>query len=100
MARAIDHAAAEGHPVTTIVGHSFELATRGGEHPNAVVKNRFDGLCKLLAARADRQPTLFFRDLEEVACGLNLEPASASMPLVASRMISQFWANLIERRAA
>ena len=100
MARAIDHAATEDHPVTTIVGHSFELATRNGEQPNAVVKNRFDGLCKLLADRADRQPTLFIRDLENVACGLNLEPAPASMPLVASRMISQFWANLIERRAA
>jgi hypothetical protein len=43
---------------------------------------------------------MYFSQLEHVPCGLNLEPAAASMPLFASRMISQFWANLIERRAA
>ncbi len=100
MSWALDHAAEQGHPVTTIVGHSFELATRGGGQANAVVKSRFDGLCKLLAERSERQPTLYYGMLKDVPCGLNLEPAAASMPLVASRMISQFWANLIERRAA
>ena len=100
MEYAIDHAVARGHPVVTIVGHSFELATRGGARANPIVKNRFDRLCALLERRASDAPTARFTDLHDLPLDREIEPAPASVSLVAGRMIGQLWANLIERRAA
>ena len=100
MAHALDHAVDNNHPVVTIVGHSFELATRGGARPNPVVRNRFDGLCALLERRAETAPTARFAELGELPLDRAIEPVSASPSLVAGRMIGQLWANLIERRAA
>ncbi|WP_299326639.1 polysaccharide deacetylase [Parasphingopyxis sp.] len=100
MEHALDHAVANAHPVVTIVGHSFELATRGGARPNPVVKNRFDGLCALLERRASDAPTARFSVLHDVPLDCEIEPVPASASLVAGRMIGQLWANLIERRAA
>lgn len=100
MTHALDHAVAHHHPVVTIVGHSFELATRGGARPNPVVKNRFDGLCALLARRASDAPTARFSDLQDIPLDHAVEPVPAAASLVARRMIGQLWANLIERRAA
>lgn len=100
MTHALDHAVAHHQPVVTIVGHSFELATRGGARPNPVVKNRFDGLCAQLERRALEAPTARFSDLHDIPRDRAMEPVSASASLVAGRMIGQLWANLIERRAA
>ncbi|RED15940.1 polysaccharide deacetylase [Parasphingopyxis lamellibrachiae] len=100
MAHALDHAVANGHPTFVPVGHSFELATRDGLRPNPVVRKRFDGLCAMLADRADRAPTMHFADLDTLPLGGALEPVPASLTLVAGRMAGQLWSNLIEKRAA
>lgn len=97
---AIDHAAARNHPATVIVGHSFELATRGGERVNDVVRGRFDRLCRDLAERRDRAPSVHFADLDPA--DLAGAAAHAAVPPLryARRMAEQLWANWIERRAA
>lgn len=100
MTHALDHAIANGHPTFVPVGHSFELATRDGLRPNPVVRKRFDGLCAMLADRADQAPTMHFADLDALPLGGALEPAPASLTLVAGRMAGQLWSNIIEKRAA
>jgi peptidoglycan/xylan/chitin deacetylase (PgdA/CDA1 family) len=100
MAHALDHAITNDHPTFMPVGHSFELATRDGLRANPVVKKRFDGLCALLAEKADDAPTMHFSDLGELPLGGDLKPAQASATLVAGRMVGQLWANFIEKRAA
>lgn len=100
MAHALNHAITNNHPAFVPVGHSFELATRDGLRANPVVKKRFDGLCALLAERADEAPTMHFADLDALPLGGALAPAQASATLVAGRMVGQFWANIIEKRAA
>lgn len=97
---AIDHAAANDHPATVIVSHSFELATRDGLRVNDVVRRRFDQLCRDLAARRDTAPTAHFADLR--ARDLEGEASHAAVPPLryARRMAEQLWANWIERRAA
>ncbi|HYI64146.1 MAG TPA: polysaccharide deacetylase [Allosphingosinicella sp.] len=89
---ALHHAAWNGHSVTTIVSHSFELATRDGERVNALVRRRFDRLCGFLEANAASMPTSDFAELADVAA-----PARAAHPLparplrTARRMAEQAW---------
>jgi hypothetical protein len=96
---ALDHADANDHPLTTIVSHSFELATRDGLRPNRSVCRRFGALCAFLRDNRQRLPTSFFSDLAAVPLG---EPASPLPPRrlrTASRMVEQIWANArYERR--
>ncbi|MEM8696803.1 MAG: polysaccharide deacetylase [Pseudomonadota bacterium] len=100
MAYALDHAVANAHPAFVIVGHSFELATRGGRHVNSVVRKRFDGLCAMLAERKSDTPTAHFTDLADLPLGRDIRPVEGSPALLAGRMVGQLWSNLIERRAA
>jgi hypothetical protein len=66
MSGALAHAARESHPVTTIVSHSFELATRDGLRQNGLVHGRFLRLCRFLADNRDVMPTVWFSDLDGV----------------------------------
>lgn len=99
MRAAIDHAQANALPVITMVGHSFELATRDGQRPNRIVKRRFDRLCALLAERADSVPTQHFADLESMQDELRAEPVAVSPLAVAGRVVEQAAANVLERVA-
>lgn len=79
MRAALLHADRNRHPVTTIVCHSFELATRDGKRVNRLVRRRFDQLCAFLAAN-EHMLTAYFDCLDLAA-----EP-SAARPLPSDRL--------------
>jgi peptidoglycan/xylan/chitin deacetylase (PgdA/CDA1 family) len=96
---ALHHAAANGHPVTTIVSHSFELATRDGLRPNRSICRRFETLCAFLRDNHQRLPTSFFSDLAAVPLGRPGSPLPPRRLRTAGRMVEQLWANArYERR--
>ena len=92
MRAALDHALAHNHPLTTIVSHSFELATRDGLRANALLRNRFEALCRLLGERRASLPTFRFAELE----GIPLNAAATPMPhrplRTVRRQAEQLWA--------
>lgn len=91
MEAALDHAARHGHPLTTVVSHSFELATRDGRRANGVVRDRFEALCHLLAERRELHPTLRFFDLEGIALDAEARPMPARPLRTARRVAEQWW---------
>lgn len=99
MRSGIDHAIKERLPVFTIVGHSFELATRDGQRPNRLIKARFDRLCAMLARRADKAQTTHFADLDRVPLDIPAHPVPISFFTVANRMAEQLTANMLEKVA-
>jgi hypothetical protein len=99
MKTALVHAESEGTPVVTLVGHSFELATRDGERANDMVRYRFDGLCAWLAEQRERFPTCHAHELRHVALDVPATPCPASQVTRFGRMAMQGLANLrYERR--
>jgi len=88
---ALRHASAERHPLTTIVSHSFELATRDGLRANALVRNRFESLCCYLADNAARHPSVHIADLAGVALGARCRPLPARRLRIARRVAEQLW---------
>jgi hypothetical protein len=99
MRAALRHAAANRHPIVTIVSHSFELASRDGRRVNALVRRRFEQLCGFLEANASALPTAAFADLDGVAT-----PKERSRPLPARalrtgwRLAEQAWGNAVYER--
>jgi hypothetical protein len=91
MEAALLHAAANDHPLVTIVGHSFELASRDGRRPNVVIRRRFDRLCAFLDRNRTRFDTARF-DTLGIDC-----PHRPSAPLPArplrtvARYVEQAW---------
>jgi hypothetical protein len=98
MRAALLHAAAGGHPAVTLVGHSFELATRGGRRPNPTLVRRFERLCGFLAAERERLPTAFFTDLDGLPLDSEAEPLRSGAVRTGARMIEQAWANAVHER--
>ena len=93
------HADAHGHPVVNIVGHSFELAVRGGDRANPVLVRRFEKLCGFLAGERERLPTTFFSDLGDLALDAEAVPLRSGMVRTAARMAQQAWGNAVYERA-
>ncbi|WP_085808601.1 polysaccharide deacetylase [Sphingomonas sp. TZW2008] len=100
MRAAIDHGIAHGHVATTIVGHSFELATRAGVAANRVHVPRFEALCALLATRRDVAPTAHFADRPPLPLDRDDRPLPASAWRRGKRQAAQLWSNLVAERAA
>ena len=100
MRAAVDHAIAEDHAATTIVGHSFELANRAGVAANRVHVRRFEALCRLLAERRDTAPTIHFADRPNLPLDRKDQPLPASRWRRGRRQAEQAWSNLIAERAA
>jgi hypothetical protein len=98
MRAALVHAADEDHPVVAIVGHSFELATRGGQRPNRTLVRRFEKLCGFLAANRERMPTAFFSDLTDVRLDSQARPLRSGAVRTVGRMAEQLWANAVHER--
>ncbi|HEX8258111.1 MAG TPA: polysaccharide deacetylase [Allosphingosinicella sp.] len=96
---ALLHAADHGHPLTTIVSHSFELATRDGLRPNPVLKLRFERLCAFLADERAQLPTAHFTDLGGLPLGRAAAPLPSQPVRRARRMAEQLWANAVYERA-
>ncbi|HEX8063195.1 MAG TPA: polysaccharide deacetylase [Allosphingosinicella sp.] len=99
MRAALLHAAAHDHPVATIVGHSFELAARGGRRANALLVRRFERLCRFLADRRERLPTAHFADLGDLSVEADASPLPASPLRTAGRLAQQLWGNAVYDRA-
>lgn len=88
---ALHHAARKHHPLTTIVSHSFEFATRDGQRANGMLKRRFERLCGFLAATRAVHPTLSFADMHTVPLGQAAEPMPARPLRTARRVAEQLW---------
>jgi peptidoglycan/xylan/chitin deacetylase (PgdA/CDA1 family) len=99
MRAALLHAADSGHPMVNIVGHSFELAARGGTRANAVLVRRFEKLCRFLADHRGRLPTAHFTELADLPLEAQASPLPARALRTASRMIQQAWGNAVYERA-
>ncbi|RJF85457.1 polysaccharide deacetylase family protein [Sphingomonas cavernae] len=95
---AIDHAIVSGHAILTLVSHSFELATRDGLRENHLVRRRFDRICEVLAARADRAPTAFFTELDGLDVHADALPAPPKLLRTAARMGEQLLSNIVYER--
>lgn len=94
---AIDHAIGAAHPLMTVFGHTFELASRDGRHPNRILARRFEAMCRSLASRETVAPTTFFRELDP-ALGATATPMPARLGRTAARMTAQIASNLIYER--
>jgi hypothetical protein len=99
MRAALLHAADNGHPVVTLVSHSFELAARGGERANSLLVRRFESLCGFLAGQRERLPTAFFSGLAGLPLDAEAYPLRSGVLLTASRMAQQAWGNAVHERA-
>lgn len=104
MRDALDHAVRSDHVATTIVSHGFELANRAGTRANAIHVQRFDALCRMLAARRGGLVTTHFTDLEQGEAGLALGrddvPLGPNLIRTGLRQAQQLWSNLVAERAA
>lgn len=98
MRAALLHAVRHDHPVVTIVGHSFELATRSGRSVNRIHRRRFDLLCVFLANHREQMPTRTFAELEDLRLGASVYPLPNSRLRTYRRLAEQLWSNLIEER--
>jgi len=91
MQAALRHAAWNRHRTVTIVGHSFELATRDGRRVNRLVRGRFDRLCAFLEENRAAMPTGWFADLALDPPGAAALPLPANPLREARRMAEQAW---------
>ena len=98
LRQALLHAARHCHPVTTIVSHSFELASRDGLRPNHALRRRFETLCAFLAEQQDRLPTAHFADFDDLPLDRSAAPLPANALRRADRMVQQLWSNAIYER--
>lgn len=99
MRSALLHAADHRHPAVALVGHSFELAARGGKQANALLVRRFERLCAFLAERRERLPTVFFTELGGLRLDAEAVPLRSGPVRTAARMAEQAWGNwAYERR--
>ncbi len=96
---ALLHAADEAHPVVTIVGHSFELAARGGRRANPLLVRRFEKLCGFLAGQSERLPTAHFTGLGDLRLDAEASPLRSGALRTAARMAEQAWGNVVYERA-
>jgi len=92
MRAALAHALAHGHPLTTIVSHSFEFATRDGRRPNALLRRRFEALCSLLDEKRAAHPTFSFDQLDGIPLGVAATPMPHRSLRTVRRQAEQLWA--------
>jgi hypothetical protein len=96
---ALLHALRAGHPLVTLVSHSFELASRDGSRPNRILCRRFERLCAFLEAQAHALPTAHFTDIEPVPAAASGEPLPPQPWRRARRMAQQAWSNALYERS-
>jgi hypothetical protein len=100
MEAALRHADAHDHPLVTIVGHSFELASRDGKRANALVRRRFDRLCAFLEAHEATMPTSHVADLPVFPAQPRSAPLPAERLRTLHRIAEQGWGNAFYERPA
>ncbi|HEX9964717.1 MAG TPA: polysaccharide deacetylase [Allosphingosinicella sp.] len=100
MRAALLHAADRAHPVVALVGHSFELAARGGLRANRLLVRRFEKLCGFLAEHGEGLPTAHFTDLADLRLDAEASPLRSGALRAAARMAEQAWGNALYERAS
>lgn len=98
MIGALRHAGAGRHPLTTIVSHSFELATRDGLRPNRLVQRRFERLCAFLSDNRVAHPTTHFAELGGLRLGVLAAPMPAQPLRTVRRVAEQLWSGTRSER--
>jgi hypothetical protein len=96
---ALRHALRCGHPVVTLVSHSFELASRDGRRPNRTLCRRFERLCGFLADHKRTLATAHFGDLEPLVGRVSGEPLPPQPWRRARRLAEQAWSNALYERS-
>ena len=96
---ALRHALRSGHPLVTLVSHSFELASRDGRRPNRTLCRRFERLCAFLAAHRESLPTAHFADLAPLPLRSEGGPLPPQAWRRARRMAEQAWSNALYERS-
>ena len=100
MRAALRHAALHEHPLTTLVSHSFELASRDGRRVNRLVRRRFEQLCAFLDENRAMMPTMAIADLPPFPADARSAPLPAQRLRTANRVAEQAWGNLRYERPA
>jgi peptidoglycan/xylan/chitin deacetylase (PgdA/CDA1 family) len=89
MRDTLRHAAARGHPVVTVVTHSFEMLSRDRSRANRAVMKRFEGLARFVAAHPLLETTTF-QTLDRPAVLVADAPRAGPNRLrTAARMVEQ-----------
>ncbi|HEX8262075.1 MAG TPA: polysaccharide deacetylase [Allosphingosinicella sp.] len=96
---ALRHALRSGHPLVTLVSHSFELASGDRRRPNRTLCRRFERLCAFLAEHCDSLPTAHFGDLGALPLRAEGEPLPPQPWRRARRMAQQAWSNALYERS-
>jgi hypothetical protein len=96
---ALLHAESEGHPLVTIVSHSFEFASRDGARPNRTLCRRFEKLCAFLDSERERFPIARFTGLADLPLNTQGRPLAPHRLRTARRMAEQLWSNAVYERA-
>ncbi len=99
MEAALLHAAGHRHPLTTIVTHSFELASTDRRRPNRMLCRRFEALCRFLDEHRETLPSVRFSELDGLPLDAKAEPLPHRPLRMASRMAEQLWSNAVYERA-
>ena len=99
MKATLNYAANHDHSVTTLVGHSFELATRDGARANPMLVSRFERLCGFLAEHPERLATTHFADLGDLALDMPAPLLRTKGLQNAARVAQQIWGNAVYERA-
>lgn len=88
---ALLHARRHHHPATTIVSHSFELATRDGLRVNQMLRRRFERLCRFLADHRATLPTASFGALDDIDLDAGSQPSRGRPDRTIRRVAGQLW---------
>lgn len=96
---ALLHAEENGHPLVTVVSHSFEFASRDGARANRTLSRRFERLCGFLSRHCERFPTARFDGLGDLPLGVEARPLPARRLRTARRVAEQIWSNAVYERA-
>jgi hypothetical protein len=100
MEAALHHAADCDQPLVTIVGHSFELASRDGRRVNRVVRRRFDRLCAFLDDHRASMPTAACAEIVPVPARRRSTPLPPRPARTLRRLAEQAWGNAMFERPA
>ena len=96
MTAAVRHARDEGHEAFVLVSHSFELINRRRLAVNHVVRRRFTGLVRALAAMRGVTTATFRDNPPPLGCTINpSEPVPATALRTGMRLAEQFVSNAL-----
>lgn len=98
MRDTLGHAARLGHPVATVVTHSFEMLSRDRSRPNGAVMKRFEGLARYVAGHPLLDTAIFQTLDRDAVLGPDAPRAGPNWARTAARMVEQAVATVMYER--